>query len=569
MAVTGPPGSHWLLRTIGYEHLVRWQPDVVDFSADELGPNLAEKFEVDPDATEYLFRLRAGVKWSDGEPFTADDIVFAYEDVLLHDDPALPTLPLWLTTDGEPPNLVKLDEYTVRFKFAQTNSLFLQRLATPQGNVLTSYPAHYLKEFHAAYNDEVNDLAQEEGFDSWADFFLSRADLWGHEGSLPTLNAWKLTTSLTGTAQQVVAERNPYYWKVDPDGRQLPYIDRVVYSVIAEPEVIVLRMSNGEIDMMDPFETELHDKPVLARGRDAGEYDFVETFPSWMNTMMVAFNLASQDPVKREVFNSPDFRVGLSHAINRDEIIDVVYRRQGEPWQAAPRPESKFYDEELAKQYTEYDVETANQYLDRVLPDKNAQGVRLGPDGEPFSFAVDVATSLRPDWVEALELVRGYWSAVGVDMRVNGIDRSLFSERSDANLHDASVWYGDGGLEVILEPRWYFAFSNWSLFATPWAYWFNDPGAEEAIEPPGAAQRQMELYRELQTTADQEAQDSLMRQILQIAKDEFWAIGISILPEMYGVVSNRLRNTPTSLLNAWLYATPGPTDSPQYSIQDA
>lgn len=568
MAVTGPPGAHWLLRTIGYEHLVRWRPGVVDFSANDVLPNLAEGVEVNADATVYEFALRSGVKWSDGAPFTADDIVFAFEDVLTHSDPGLPALPLWMTTDGAPPKLIKVDDHTIRFQFERTNSLFLQRLATPDGNVLTSYPAHYLTDVHAAYGDDIEARAHEEGLDGWADFFLSRSDLWSHEGHLPTLNAWHLTTSLTGTAQQVVAERNPYYWKVDTDGRQLPYIDRVVFSVIAEPEVIVLRMSNGELDLMDPFETELQDKPVLARGRSSGDYDFVDTFPSWMNTMMIALNLASEDPAKREVFNNRDFRIGLSHGINRDEIIDVVYRRQGEAWQAAPRPESKFYDEEMAKQYTNFDPAAANRHLDLVLPEKDARGRRLGPDGEVFSFAVDVATSLRPDWVEALELIKGHWSAVGIDMRINGIDRSLFSERGNANLHDASVWYGDGGLEVVLEPRWYFPFSSWSLYATPWALWFADPATEGALEPPTAAKRQMELYRELLATPGPDPQDNLMREILEIAKAEFWAIGISILPEMYAVMSNRLRNTPTNLLNAWLFATPGPTNPAQYAIRD-
>src|SRR5690606_14004343 len=136
--------------------------------------------------------------------------------------------------------------------------------------------------------------------------------------------------------------RNPYYWKTDPEGNQLPYIDRIDYEVMTNLETALLKTQNGEFDMLDRHINTLQNKPILAQTRESGDYKFFDMYSELVNAATITLNMTQPDPVKREIYSNKDFRIGLSHAINRQEIIDTVYRGQGEPWQMSPRKESGF-----------------------------------------------------------------------------------------------------------------------------------------------------------------------------------------------------------------------------------
>jgi ABC-type transport system substrate-binding protein len=564
-AILGSADVVWLWRTVGYEPLVRWDPEWT-----EPIPNVAKSVEVAGSGREYTFKLREGMKWSDGKPFTADDIVFAYEDVLLNED-LTPEVPITFVGGDEPAKIEKVDDYTVKFTFPdEPNGLFLEQLS--YNGLITSWPRHYLEQFHEKYNPDVEQLAEEEDAADWISLFTAKAGVAGlvdpahyQNQELPTLAAWKVEQPL-GEGGRVVVERNPYYWKVDPDGSQLPYIDSVIYDVIPENEAILQRTLEGSIDMHIRHFNTFTNKPVLAQNRDSGGYDFFDAEAASMNTMIIALNLTHEDPVKREIFNNKDFRIGLSYALNRQEIIDVVFQEQGEPFQAAPRPNSPFYNEELAKQYTEYSVEKANQALDRAgYTQRNEDGIRLGPDGNPISFTIEFATEFQPTWPDALELVQDYWQKVGVDVQIKPEDRVIFYERKEANQPDATVWVGDGGgKDVTIEARWYFPFSLESNHAIPWAEWYISRG-QSGQEPPEAAKRQMELYDELHATINEDEQAKIMAEILDIAQEEFYVIGTSLPPESYGVVKNNFHNVP-EMYDAALYPQPGPTNPEQYFI---
>jgi peptide/nickel transport system substrate-binding protein len=560
-ALVGGGDNAWLIRVILYENLVRWDPEWT-----EIIPNVAESVEVSEDAREYTFSLREGMRWSDGEPFTADDIMFWWEDVYMNEEltPAAPANPL---------TVERLDDYTVRFVFERPEGLFLQNAAAPDGWMYTGYPRHYLEQFHVAYNpDGIDELIAAEGAVDWVELFQSKAswDARWENVDLPTLNPWVITAPYDGTTLRVVAERNPYYWKVDPEGNQLPYLDRIHYDIFEDAEVLLLRTLAGEIDMIARHINTVANRAVLFDNQERGDYRFFEAVPANMNTMIIAFNLTHKDPVKREIFQNKDFRVGLSHAINRQEIIDLVFIGQGEPWQAAPRPEAPLQNERLATQYLEYDPELANEHLDRAgYTERDAQGFRLDPDGQRITFAVEVIAALRPDWIDVLEVVQRYWQEVGIDMQIRTMDRSLFYTRKEANEHDANVWGGDGGMtDALLEPRWYFPFNHESLFAPAWAAHFN-PGVLPNVapeEPPAPTLRQMELYQELQASPP-ERHEELMREILEIAAEEFYIVGISLPSPGYGIVRNNFHNVPESMPDAWLYPNPAPTNPEQYFIE--
>ncbi len=561
MGMRGGDDTALLVRTIAYQGLVRWAPD---WSG--VVPDVAESWEANEDGSEYVFQLREGMKWSDGYPFTADDIMFWYEDMVMNTD-VTPSPPNWMVAGGEMGVVEKVDDYAVRFSFVAPNGLFLQRLATPDALHPVAFPKHYLEQYHITYNPDAESLAADAGFESWVDYFRNRGgDFW--EGGvrwftpgLPTLHPWVTEVPITPDGTQLVVVRNPYFFKVDPDGNQLPYFDRVVFDIAGgEVETLVLQALNGDIDMQDRHIATNDNRALFFDNMDAGNYHFFETVLSSMNTMVIALNLTHLDPVKREIFQNIDFRIGLSYAINRQELIDLVYVGQGIPAQAGPRPQSPLYNEQLSTQYTEYDVDLANEHLDAAgYSERDSDGFRLGPDGNRISFTVE-STTVGVEWNNMLELVSQYWAAVGIDMQVRVEDRTLLYARKEANEHDAVVWGGDGGMDVLLEPRWYFPFSGESNFAEAWQYWYNDPTDGRAEEPVEAALRQMELYDQLKSTGDPAQQEALMAEILQIAADEFWVMGISLPSNGYGIVTNNMHNVPATFPNAWLYPQPGPTN---------
>lgn len=564
-ALLGGQDNSWFVKTLGYDNLFRYVRD-----STEVIPNIASGYEVNDDATEYVITIREGVRWSDGEPYTADDIMFWYEDLLTNEEWAAFRPPRsYYVTGGDVVQVEKIDDYNVRFTFSQPNALFIDQLASRNGFDPTRYPRHFLEQFHPDYNQEnLDQLIAESGQDDWVglmDYIVSGAPAGTGSPDLPTMYAWQITTRY-GDGPQMIAERNPYYFKVDTAGNQLPYLDRIVYDQVEDASVIVLRALNGEIDFQNRHIATPDNKAVFIDNMEQGDYRLVDVVPSAMNTMSISLNLNSKDPVKREIFQNRDFRIGLSHAINRQEIIDLVFVGQGEPYQLAPRPESELYDEEMAKQYTEYDPELANEYLDDAgYAERDGNGIRLGPDGNPISFTVEVAAS-QQDRIDMLELVSGYWAAVGIDMQVRTEDRSLMYTRKDAGEHDAVVWGGDGGLELIAEPRYYFPFSNESNYAPAWAAWFVDPEQGTAViapeEPPAEVKRQMELYNEIFQTGDVERQQELMSQILEIAKEQFYAIGISLPPADYTVVKNDMRNVKEGAINFHEY--PAQIDPSQF-----
>lgn len=540
----------------GYEHLVRW-----DTSFKEIIPNLVREYHTNADSTEYTFTLREGIRWSDGEPFTAEDIVFAVEDVLMNEE-LLPSPPFG-TMRAEAP-----DEHTVVITFAEPNGLFLNYLATRQGSWLTDYPKHYLSRFHPRYNNDHATAAKAAGFDEWLAVFQDVSGAWSFGRNLekPSLNPWLLTTA-SDASTRVILERNPYYWKVDPEGSQLPYIDRIQYEVIKEEEAALLKVLNGDVDVSTH---DLKDKPVVAQNRQRGDYRLFDVVPEAMNVICIYPNLTHEDPVKRQILSNKDFRIGLSYAINRQEIIDAVFQRQGEPWQVAPRRESVFFDEEMAKQYVEYDVAKANESLDRAFPEKDANGIRLGPDGKPISLVIDVANIIST-WPDVMDLVSRYWRNVGIDARLNTGNPELIVERGQANKHDVSVWAGEGGLDgvVLLNPYNYLPLLNpYSYFAVRWVEWYTSEG-KIGETPPPPVRRQMELYDQVRATADPDTQVRLMKEVLRIAKEQFYAIGVSVLQDEYGTVSNRIGNWPKFTTGgAWVYCSPAPTNPCQFYIKE-
>lgn len=564
-AIIGIAEFAWVYRSTLYETPVRWNQDF-----DDVMPNIAHAWDINEDASEYTLHLREGIKWSDGRPFTSADILFWFEDVVGNQALFPSGQPSWLVVNGTPAEVTAPDDHTVVITLGGPNSLFLFRLATASAKDMVDVQAEYAKQYHIDYNPEANELAEQESMTDWVELFSSRIlDTASGTGAraqnpdLPTLTAWKLTAR---PETRIVLERNPYYWKVDEEGNQLPYIDRVVFDIIEDSEVFLLRTMAGEIDLVHAQGVTTDDnRSLLFDNQERGNYGFYRVDSSFMNWGIVSLNLTHQDPVKREIFNDRAFRQALSVAIDRQEIIDLLFVSQGEPWQAAPRRDTPFFNETLAKQYTEYDPEQAHAWLEEAGYERDANGRYLGPDGEPISIIIETSAH-NPVYNDVAEVVVRFWQQLGIDAQARTSERSFWYTRKDANQQDANVWIGGGGntIEAMLDPRWYFPYSTESNYAIPWGIWFNDPNHDLAEEPPADVQRQMELYRELLSSPTLDGQVDAMSSILEIAQENFHAIGVALQAPSYGVVHNTMRNVPERIFWGWTFQDPGSANPEQF-----
>ncbi|MGP5008256.1 ABC transporter substrate-binding protein [Brachybacterium tyrofermentans] len=561
----GPGDSASPDRIFGYEPGLRKQPML-----DEIGPGVFKTLEANEDGTQYTITLRKDMKWSDGEPFTADDIVFVVDDVFGNEE-LHPSVPNWLGAGGEKAVVEKVDDVTLTVTFAEPTGLFEDECN--RNMELINYPKHYAKDFLPAYNDELDTKVEEAGLEVWTDLWndqISGEGFWNNV-DLPSIDAWVVTTPL-GAGNAVEFERNPYYWKTDSDGRQLPYIDKLSFEVVADPEVMVLKVSDGDVDLLYRHANSSQNKPVFADSTEAADTRLVDTTATSMNAMCIGLNLAHKEPAKRKLYQNKDFRIGLSHAINRKELISAVWQRQGEPWQWAPHAESQYYDEEFATQFTEFDLDLAAKHLDAAgLTEKDGDGFRTMPDGESLTVTVDVPAAYMPEWPSAMAMVSDMVKEAGIRFSVNTMDRTLFYDRKigTANLHDAGVWNGDGGLAVeSIDPRWYMPYSAESLWATPWADYYSSDGAQGEKPDVPEALEQIELMWKFALTPDAAERDEIFSQVLRIAKEQFWGIGICTAPNPYWVVKNRLHNVIDGVPDTYVYRTPGHANPETWFISE-
>ena len=565
--MTGVGDDGNLERTTSYEPLVRWDTDY-----NLVIPNVAQSWEVSEDGREFTFYLRPGMKWSDGVPFTADDIRFWYEDVANNVD-LNPSGMDFLQVGGETASFEMVDDYTVKFSFTEPAGLFLSQLAAPWGTQVAYYARHYFEQLHPTYNPDVAADASAAGFESWAPYFQNRGgdiynpSRWSPE--VPTLDPWMAENALQSDTTQLSLVRNPYYWKVDPEGRQYPYIDQVTFDVVPNVENMVLRAANGEVDMQERHINSLDNRAFFADNQEVGDYRFYELVYTGSNSIVIQLNLTSRNPSLRTIFQNRDFRVALSHAINRPEMIDTLYFGTVTAAQPAPLPGTALYNERLATQYTEYNVDLANQMLDDAgFAERDSEGFRLDADGNRVSFVM-VFSESPAESAQAIEFIQKYWREVGIDMQPRQLPREAFDELVYSNSHDSVLWSGEGGIRPIGRPHNYMPYDNNAWFASAWGIWSESPDNENAEEPTNAgALRQIELFDQIKETADQAKQEELMAEILDIAADEFWALGISTPNPSYGIVRNNFHNVPDVMPMAWEWPTPAPANTFTFFFRD-
>lgn len=586
MGMIGNGDGLLLYRTVDYEQLVRWDPQWR-----RVVPNLAQSFEVSPDAREFTFRLRPGLRWSDGKPFTAEDILFWYEDVLLNPD-LTPRHTRWMMTGGQVGRVTSDGPEVVTFTFAAPNSLFLQRLASASDTKgPADFPKHALSRYHPRYNpDGIGQEIERAQVKDAAELFRLKAHLYHYSSSpeallrrpaavpqpgqppqraeaVPTLSAWVLDRLEPGDPPRYVFTRNPYYWKIDPAGQQLPYIDALWVYRVESPDELKRLVEAGRVDMQARHIATTLSADGMAALQDKGFRSF-GTLSSESNTLVLAFNLTHADPAKRALFNTKDFRIALSQAIDRKALVAELFG-QGDPYQAAPRPESRYFHERLAQQHTAHDPAAANARLDAAgLDRRGADGIRLRPDGQPVRFDILVRRD-RGHYVRAVTRIADDWRAVGVDAQVQALDRGVINTARQRVDFDMTTAAPDGGIDPVNEPFLFMALTDDSVFGLGWVHWIEERGGTAAERPPQSVLDQLHLYDRIRETTDPDAQARLMREILDIAADQFFTIGVSLPPPGFGIVRADMRNIPPFMVDAWSYPTPGPTNPPQYFFMTA
>ncbi|HDN19651.1 MAG TPA: ABC transporter substrate-binding protein [Candidatus Acetothermia bacterium] len=366
---------------------------------DKVEPALAKSWEISEDGLEITFHLRQGLKWSDGEPFTADDVVFTFNGVIFNEDVRTDYRDV-LMVEGQLPTCEKVDDYTVKFTLAAPFRPFLRQI----GGAI--YPAHKLKDLSRVYNPD----ADPEALNS----------VWGVDTppeEIVGMGPFKLVEFIPD--QLVVLERNPYYWKVDPEGNQLPYLDGIKFVIVGGADAEMLKFRNGELDVYAPRPEDL--ATLIAEAEQKGfEVRIDETKPLF-GTTWIAFNQDCPNEKLREYFRKVEFRRAMAYLVDKQTIIDNVYLGLGVPQWSPISMLSPFYAPDVVAKY-EYDPDAAAQLLDQIgLVDQDGDGWRDYPDGTTFEFELNtnVGNTIRE---QICQIFADDCAQVGIKVNFNPIN---------------------------------------------------------------------------------------------------------------------------------------------------
>lgn len=541
-------GSDMMLTSrMGYDPVVRWGRD-----GRSILPNMATSWEVLDEGRTYVFHLRKGMRWSDGAPLTAEDYAFYIHDFLSCPD-LMPVFPSWLKAGDEPVRFSAPDPYTLVFEFAQPYSVFLEVLAFRGNNILL--PKHYLKNFHKDYVSEevLENLIDEYGYARWAELFGHLSN-YNENPELPTWRAFKVT--VPSPAIRMLAERNPYYWKVDPEGNQLPYIDRVAFTEVNNNEVVTFKAMAGEVD----FQARRIDASAYAlfmENRRQADYRVLrDATPG--NTVLY-MNQHSKDPVLRGILKDRRFRIAMSLAVNREELIFLMYSGMAEPSRGVASPYDPYYLPEFEEKYIEYDPERANALLDEAGLKRGPNGMRHLPDGRPFRQMLHVFRSESGTSAQLWQLVADYYRDVGLDFIVK-VEAIVLSRLQVSNGNSDFWAYSNSGLHWVTDPVWYVPLQRSSFFCPLYGRYVESDGKDTiGVKPPPEFQRLLDWYHALLRAHGPNVEEQKLefgRKILRQWAEECYVVGIC-RQELLTIVKNHFRNVPDRIIHDYRVMSPG------------
>ncbi len=540
------PGDRWGPTKLMEERVVKWSQK--PGGPLELVPGYISSYSVSEDSREFTFALLKGLKWSDGEPVTTEDVRFWYEDVFMNKD-ILPSIDQTLAPGGKPMKLEIVDEQTFKVKFDEPYVYFLEILAKDStGDPSLDrpsflFPKHYLKQFNNKYapEDELKAAATKFGVEKWTDLWGSKgaATAWWQNPDLPVITAWKIEKPAPGDVVTMV--RNPYYYAVDQAGNQLPYIDRISHKLFSDQEAFNLMIVQGQIDMQMRY-VEPQDFTFYKENEAKGGYKVHRWTQA--QTWSLVPNLNVKDQVLRGLFETSDFREALSIAIDRETVNELIFSGLAEARQASPVSGSPNFDPELEKHWTEYDPDKANALLDGIGLDKrDGDGFRLRPDGKRLSIVVEMEHSNGP---KTMEIVAANYKDIGVELLPRIIDRTQWDADRDNNEFQMQ-WYPFDRLSVVAaDPR--IMMGNDS-YAHQYYIWYTTKGAS-GIEPPAdhPIRTLFADWDKAGKAADRKEADAALNDLIKTFVTQGWVIGVVGELPAISVVKNNFKNFPDDLI---------------------
>jgi peptide/nickel transport system substrate-binding protein len=531
----------------GNSEILSWRQVNLVRLADDLStivPNVAKSWKWNDDFSEITFTLRKGHKWSNGDPFTADDFTFYMDDMIKNTELHKKVHKSWMI-GGAPASITKIDDLTVKFKFAAPYPGFLHYLGSAGSWFRPYAPKKFLSQMHPKYNPNADAEAKAAGYDGWVQQFNKHWSRWydvpvSTDAGLktPTLESHILETLPTTERRVFIA--NPYYFKVDTAGNQLPYIDRQ-HERFMNKELFLLEVINGNFDQKSQ-NLSLGLYPVLKENEAKGDYK-VQLAPG-QNAPLWSFNKTHKDPVLRKIFNDVRFVQAMSLAVDRDEINELFYLGLGEPSQAVPK-KVPFVTDADRSYMIDYDPKRANKLLDAVGLKKGAGGNRMRPDGTPLNILWEYSVQYTGN-NEFATLIKDYWKKIGVDVTLKEVTSQLLRQKLATNEADIGMGWGPPfETNMITNSRIYAPpYSAVEPLFVPWQAWSNS-GGTEGEEPPDWMKRLFVLGDEIVTVSP--SSDRYMeigKEMVKLNLENMTITGTLSTPTVV-VVSNKLANAPT------------------------